>query len=238
MKKMIIFMLIVVVLSLSGCTENNGSEINENNQGIINLTYEQIIEDLMKNGPDTMLFQEAAGLVSYDENDDVYIKDVISNVSFYSDEYPITFIFFDIEDSLYSDYSLIPIALLGNYTLHFQVGETVSIPANLTKYDIFDDPVVWPQGWYDWYVYVSGIIPVAPESVDVDIQRMNDIDDTLIVTRSEIGLRWSNFTISGTCDTSELGEFVTAGDRITDCSGEIIIRYNPNSQLIGYWEFE
>jgi hypothetical protein len=51
-------------------------------------------------------------------------------------------------------------------------------------------------------------------------------------------LMWSNFEITGVCDTSNLGSTVEAGDYLSSCSGIISIRHIPTNTLIGTWEFQ
>ncbi len=66
----------------------------------------------------------------------------------------------------------------------------------------------------------------------------NDIDDTLTVASADPGdLLWSDFEITGDCDSSGLGTNVIAGDTMTDCSGTITIRHIPTNTLIGTWDF-
>jgi hypothetical protein len=59
----------------------------------------------------------------------------------------------------------------------------------------------------------------------------------LIVTGTDSGLKWADFTITGEYNDSLLGENVIAGDTITECSGTITIVHNPTNALIGSWTF-
>ena len=59
----------------------------------------------------------------------------------------------------------------------------------------------------------------------------------LTVSRTDEGLKWDDFTITGECDKSALGGYIIAGDTITSCSGIITIIHNPTNSLIGSWTF-
>jgi len=48
---------------------------------------------------------------------------------------------------------------------------------------------------------------------------------------------WSDIYVNGSCNTSGLGTYVTAGDAISDCQGTINITYLPTNTLIGSWTF-
>ncbi len=54
-------------------------------------------------------------------------------------------------------------------------------------------------------------------------------DDTtrnITVTATDAGVLWSNLSISGICDTSNLNDYVTVDDIISGCYGNIIITYD------------
>ena len=66
----------------------------------------------------------------------------------------------------------------------------------------------------------------------------NNADRTLTVAMADpADLLWSDIKINGTCDTSGLGTYVLAGDRINECYGTITISHLPTNALIGIWEF-
>jgi hypothetical protein len=65
----------------------------------------------------------------------------------------------------------------------------------------------------------------------------NDDNLLTVISASPSDLRWSNIEINGDCDTSGLGTYVVAGDRITDCSDTITIRDMATDFLICSWDF-
>jgi predicted nucleic acid-binding Zn ribbon protein len=89
------------------------------------------------------------------------------------------------------------------------------------------------------YFYVRDMIGPPPQMTP-NIRLTRDIAArTLTVMYADYNedLPWSDFEISGDCDTLGLGTYVLQGDTITDCSGTITIRHRPTNSLIGVWEF-
>jgi ABC-type transport system involved in multi-copper enzyme maturation permease subunit len=87
------------------------------------------------------------------------------------------------------------------------------------------------------YVYVSGML--APPSGTIPNIYFNRESDMLNVTYiTEPDVLWSNFEISGDCNTSNLGIYIQLGDKITNCTGTIQLYYKPIDGLFGSWEFE
>jgi len=92
------------------------------------------------------------------------------------------------------------------------------------------------------YVYVSGMNGPTPPQMTPNIGFTADKDAgtlrvTYVYTYSDEELRWSDFEITGNCDTSTLGIYVLQNDLITDCSGAITIIHTPTNSLIGTWTF-
>ena len=58
-----------------------------------------------------------------------------------------------------------------------------------------------------------------------------------VISASPSNLRWSDIEITGDCNTSGLGTYVVAGDMITECLGIITIRDMSTGLLICSWEF-
>ncbi len=48
---------------------------------------------------------------------------------------------------------------------------------------------------------------------------------------------WSDIEVSGVCDTSSLGTYVTAGNTIFGCYGVISLTYLPTGTVLGSWSF-
>jgi len=61
--------------------------------------------------------------------------------------------------------------------------------------------------------------------------------NVLTVMSTESNLEWDDFSFAGACNTSGLGTYVTFGDMITNCSGQIIISYEPTGGTMGTWTF-
>ena len=88
------------------------------------------------------------------------------------------------------------------------------------------------------YVYVSGMLGPSPIGDTPSVYFLSSyIDNTLTVMSTESNLEWDDFSIVGTCNTSGLGTYVTFGDMITNCSGQIIISYEPTGGTMGTWTF-
>ncbi|HEC93465.1 MAG TPA: hypothetical protein ENI51_10850, partial [Candidatus Atribacteria bacterium] len=49
---------------------------------------------------------------------------------------------------------------------------------------------------------------------------------------------WSDISIVGDCNTSDLGEYVTDSDIITECSGRIIVKYIQNGVVLADYNFD
>jgi hypothetical protein len=76
--------------------------------------------------------------------------------------------------------------------------------------------------------------PVLPS-----IKFLKDDDNFMltVISVSPSNLPWNNIRITGTCDTSDLGTYVVAGDTITDCFDIITIRDKATNFLLGSWTF-
>ncbi len=61
-------------------------------------------------------------------------------------------------------------------------------------------------------------------------------DDTLIVAYAQKNLGWENIDPLDSSCILPSGE-IKAGDKITDCSGEIMLRWIPSNSLLGTWNF-
>jgi hypothetical protein len=62
--------------------------------------------------------------------------------------------------------------------------------------------------------------------------------DKLMVTYTEKSdILWSDIAIIGMCDRSELDNYVSVGDQITNCTGTIQLFYIPTNIMLGYWTF-
>jgi hypothetical protein len=77
----------------------------------------------------------------------------------------------------------------------------------------------------------------SQETPSIQFVKDNLADKLTIASAQPSDLLWSDFVISGTCDSSGLGTYVVAGDQITGCSGTISLRYIPTNTLLGTWDF-
>ena len=80
---------------------------------------------------------------------------------------------------------------------------------------------------------------IEPEKEHVpDIQFIQDDENNILIVLSvSEKVLWSDIYIDGTCDTSELGEYVNQGDRLTDCAGTIVIIHKPTGIELSTWVF-
>ena len=87
------------------------------------------------------------------------------------------------------------------------------------------------------YIYISGFI--APDPVDVPTITFvkDETSDTLTVSTTDTNVLWSDIEIQGQCNTEGLSLYVTAGDQITECNGEIRIIHAPTNALLGVFTF-
>jgi hypothetical protein len=61
-------------------------------------------------------------------------------------------------------------------------------------------------------------------------------DDTLMVLASGSDLNWSNVEItSGQCEIPSGS--ISAGDKVTNCTGNLVLIWNPSNTVIGEWDF-
>lgn len=90
------------------------------------------------------------------------------------------------------------------------------------------------------YVYVNGMmVDISKKTPDVHFIYDNTAKTLIVASTNPSIVEWDDFEIlgTGTYVFSGLGSKVIAGDRITDCSGEISIRYRPTNTIIGSWFF-
>jgi len=83
----------------------------------------------------------------------------------------------------------------------------------------------------------DGSDDTSEQTPNMQLVRDNTNKKLTVASTSPNDLLWSDFEITGDCDSSGLGTNVIAGDTITDCSGTITIRHIPTNTLIGTWEF-
>jgi hypothetical protein len=92
-------------------------------------------------------------------------------------------------------------------------------------------------------------IIVNQKSGEEDSENDTEINPTLQFEKDDVrdrltlasvdpeGMKWSEFSIVGECNTSSLGTYVVVGDTIRDCSGIIIISYISTNTLVDTWTF-
>ena len=90
---------------------------------------------------------------------------------------------------------------------------------------------------------ILGIVDPSPEEppeTPVISFYMDDVNDTLTVTSvTPEDTLWGDIDQigSGVCDPLPTGN-VSAGDKVTNCSGIIVLRYIPTNGVIGVYEFD
>jgi len=83
-----------------------------------------------------------------------------------------------------------------------------------------------------------GILPEEEKSRIPVIEITQDVEKrTLTVKSFSQTILWSDIEITGTCDKSNLGEYVTKSDIIKDCSGTVIMTHIPTGEELGNWVF-
>ena len=72
-----------------------------------------------------------------------------------------------------------------------------------------------------------------------DISFFADDDDktVTIAAADPSNISWSDIEIIGNCDTSGLGVYVAAGEKITECYGDITLRWVPTNTLLAVFTF-
>jgi hypothetical protein len=78
--------------------------------------------------------------------------------------------------------------------------------------------------------------PKNPNIPDIVFYKDN-LNRKLIVESASGEVFWSEIEISGICDTSTLGKYVTKGDEITKCYGTITITHKPTGEFLSTWKF-
>jgi len=87
------------------------------------------------------------------------------------------------------------------------------------------------------FVYLN--VTPYENMVSYMIFKQNLQEKTLVVSQMcSDDLLWSDFIITGDCNTSRLGLYVKIGDTISNCSGDINIKYEPHRNLVGIWSFD
>jgi hypothetical protein len=118
------------------------------------------------------------------------------------------------------------------------VGTTVTIPLHVIDFGAAysdDQSLIMLKEWF--YYYSSGTIEQTEERTpDIAFQK-NDEDNSLMVINVEGDLNWNELEQVGSGSCNIPTGTIIAGDKITDCQGEIIIRHIETNTLIVYWEF-
>jgi len=89
------------------------------------------------------------------------------------------------------------------------------------------------------YVYVSGMIgpPNISSAPLISFIKDENMDTLSVGSVYPSDIEWGDIYIQGNCDTSSLGTYVSPGNKITDCSGTILIVHKPTNTLLGTWAF-
>jgi len=160
-------------------------------------------------------------------NDTTYIYVKNAEILFSQDiaEKELTLVSTYPNDLLWADFSINGTCDTSNLSGYVQAGDSI--------YDCYGVITIT----YNPTGQLIGLFTFPEQNVTVTFMQ-DVVDKKLTVTSADpYDLLWSDFSINGTCDTSNLSEYVLAGDSIYDCYGVIIITYNPTDQLIGLFTF-
>ena len=86
--------------------------------------------------------------------------------------------------------------------------------------------------------YQFGILPKKEKELIPVIQFTQDVEKRILTVKSfSETLLWADIEIIGTCDKSDLGDYVTKEDKIKNCIGNIEIIHKPTGSDLGSWTF-
>jgi len=86
------------------------------------------------------------------------------------------------------------------------------------------------------YVYVSGMVGNDTAFPSISFTK-DEQTDTLTVASTDENILWSDLDVQGQCNTEGLSLYVTVGDQITECNGEIRIIHIPSNAILGVFTF-
>jgi len=225
MKKQLVIVgifVMLVVVGLSGCFEN------KNKNEITTISYAELIKDYDFTN---MRFK------SYKNGDVVHVRDTITNVV-YADYFstPLTLVYLSGNESL-------PISYLGDKSNEYVVGDTVTISVHVKDYGVesgVSQSITMPEEWYFYYISFAPEEPTEhPISEQIMFYQDNENDELLLImVESTIsGENWNNIMQVGSGSCNMPTGTITAGDRITECQGTIVLIWEPTNEFIGTWEF-
>ena len=84
---------------------------------------------------------------------------------------------------------------------------------------------------------VFGYIGASPEPTPEIHFEITEMEKLAVTYTDQSNVLWTDIAINGLCDRSELDEYISVGDQITNCTGSIEMLYIPTNILLGYWTF-
>ncbi len=194
-KKLIstVLMFLLLILSFSGCTDNNNEEINQ-----FSITSFKVDPSIITEGETANLswFVFSAQTVSIDNG-----IGTVSNTG--------SRIIQPTENSTYT-------LTAHNKTKTLNASTQIIVNQKSGEEDSENDTEITPTLQFE----------------------KDDVRDRLTLASVDPeGMKWSEFSIVGECNTSSLGTYVVVGDTIRDCSGIIIISYISTNTLVDTWTF-
>jgi hypothetical protein len=84
---------------------------------------------------------------------------------------------------------------------------------------------------------IFGYIGASTEPTPQILFQKTSFDKLMVTYTQQTDILWSDIAIIGICERNELDSYVSIGDQITNCTGEIQLFYIPTNIMLGYWTF-
>jgi hypothetical protein len=88
------------------------------------------------------------------------------------------------------------------------------------------------------FTYVTNMGPSVETSDETPLISFTSSESNITIVATESFVQWSEITIIGTYKTKPINYYITVGDQILGCSGQITIVYNPTSEILYFHDFE
>lgn len=168
----------------------------------------------------------------YEKEEAIFTNNIADNSEIVAFSPPIAFIFGEInninEGEFFKTFNAVNVRCITFIPFNFELFRSDEQITVLDKYF----RLLQPNLVFGIFGYIGASIESTPE-IHFDAGLEN-----LVVTYTNLSnVLWSDIAISGLCDRSELGTYVSVGDQITNCTGTIEILYIPTVIILGYWTF-
>lgn len=133
--------------------------------------------------------------------------------------------------------------LTGGYYTYYLINEEGLREFSINEYGAYaDGDHVYITGEYVYlneYYFALKVESISPSTTPVvDFSKDSQTHIIRVISVGSAVVPWSDILITGDCDTSNLGEYLTNTDRITECSGKIVITYIQNGLVLADYEFD